>query len=670
MKRLVTLVLIFIAILLISTAAYADPNDIINQTKFDALLQAASTPDTYYFNLSGSGEQVINIDNSKIGNTIYVGTSADTKSLEINNPLVSLKVIGATSSPALQLKNLTIGTLQASGGSVFATGGSVSNSKGLSIEGQLILQPGGYIYATGGSGTNAYGIELLGPTTHTIRGSLVIAREGAAASIFANSSRQAMEHAPWLYISPLGMSDVMYLIPVVDLSKTPELASGLIKSVVELGSITLAPRVVNSYLLEKGNTTSFRRVPFIDADFALPAGYDHIGGASISSFLNTITMKFAAIKSDNRKIYYLSIEREKTPQEAFLAANAPRNYINLVENIYDTLTLSSDAASYKLLIKLLDGIDNSVTVEEAIAFIDNIVSITAAFSNWNDVTKRAFNNGLISLDAKLNDLSNYGNKYWIDIPFAIGKIKGDPEMVFGAMVGYAGEVGDFSYAAQLSGSYGTISNNTILSNRLSFGILAKAEYSFPINDLLNLKAGINAGYSHGIIGDNIASQNAFLIGLSVSNKFKVVDMLTIESVIGINYIPIIFEEFTVDVNILNKALDTSLTADVRVIVEYMISESLAISINGFANIDLLHTENVNLSVSTNTFEENLKQIGELNTVLYGLGLSSNAGKIAFGGGVDINYKLPNAMSIDASYLIYVRGKDMSHQFKAGVNMSF
>ena len=724
MKRLVYLVSIFIAILLLSTAAYADPIDIRNQTEFDALLQEASTSNTYYFNLSGSSEHVITIDNSKIGDRIYVGSSSAQRSLEIDNPLISLNVFGDISDRAFMMRNLTIGT---NGGSIYASGGSGASAYGIH-SGSVVTQNGGIIYASGGSGTRAYGIYSDGVTQSggsiyasggsgawaygihsdsavtqnggiiyasggsgdnaygiysgrvtqnggiiyasggsgtraygivtmqviSIGSTLTIAREGTAASI-------SMRYDEF-YDNHVSLEQNSTLKPIIDLSKLPDFASGHIAAVLVVkDGVTLAPRLVNSYMLEPDDTTSFAAVPFASADYTIDSGFpfEYNMNGSFDFITNTITMTYDATTDNQHEIYYLSIVRELTPQEAFLAENAPENYTNLVENIYDTLTQSSNAASYTFLIKLLDDIDNSVTVEEAIASIDAAVSIPLAMNNWNVVAKRDFNNYLISLDAKLNDLSNNVNKYWIDIPFIIGKINDNPEMVFGAIAGYAGALGEFSYAAQVNGSYGTIENGSILSKKLSFGILAKAEYTFHINNLFNPKAGINIGYSYGVLGDNITSQNAFLIGLNVSNKFKVFDMITIEPVIGINYIPIMFGEFTDGTDTVDKSIDTSLTADVKVNVGYAISESLVVNINGFVNIDLL---------LASTFEDIINRSGELNAVLYEL--TGGDSRFTFGGGVNVSYKLPMDMSIDASYLIYVHKKDMSHQIKVGVNMSF
>ena len=700
MKRLISLIFMLIAIFVLSSVTYASPIDIENQEEFGNLL-TQEIGGTFIFNLSESDEQIITIDDSKIGDIISVGTRTNPRSLKIDKPLLSLHVIGNTSSSALLMSNLII---ESNGGSVFAKGGSETDKYGILVT-DTIAQGGGYVYARGGSGTGAHGIRLdeytqsggytyavggIGSGAYgiytnsyvqsggylyaiggidddaygvaingnaTISGTLVIDRENSARSVHVSFSTAK----PNILTLKTGST----LKPVVDLSKSFTVASGLIRAVTVIESgVTLAPVVVNSYMLEKNDAISFAVVPFIFEESHIIEGSNHTGviTGTFEEIISTITMTYtASTYNPSNNGYGLKIVRTLNPEEAFKIEDAPENYINLVRNIYDILTQSTDAETYIFLIRLLDSIDNSLSVEEAIASIDDAVSLPVAIGNWRGIAKRDFNSGLISLGIKLSDLPSDSNKYWIDIPFTIGKIGDDAEMNCSVTAGYAGTLGNISYAAQLHGSYGTIENGTMLSKRLSLGILAKVEYSFNISDLFNPKAGINVGYSYGILGDDITSLNAFLVGLSVSNKFKIFDMFTIEPVIGINYIPIMSGEFTDGDYTSEKATEASLAADVKVNVGYMVSESFSIGINGFVNIDLIGGDE-------NDFENNLQQVGEVDAVVYAL--NEGISRFAFGGGVNASYKLRRDMGIDASYQIYVHGKDMSHQFKVGVNLSF
>ena len=674
MKRFASLVFVFIAVLAFSSFVSAKDIYINSQTLFESLLSVGSSdwygfvlsePELHYFSVGGSGSTL----------ELFVGINNSTglRDLRIDSSLIVLDVVGGSSNvSALKTRYLF---LDDNGGVIKATGGTGNNAPGISVRNSLtqkngsifatggtginsgiyiyenLSQDGGYISAIGGAGNMAYGIFAKNGVR--IGGKLSIARINSAASILVTAGDEPSTDGYF------AMTDGSILNPVVDLSKSESIASGLVQAprIIRIyEGVTLELTFENTYKLEKDDT--FNGVVFLSTDGAINGTFENEEGS-------TITLSYEAAVSSDNKEYALNIERTKTPQEAFEDGNAPNAYTVLVGDIYDTLTNSSAADTYEFLIKLLDNIDNSITVDAAMNAIDDSISVIKPVSYWNDIAKRDFTNGLISLDSKMDDFSNENNKYWIDIPFAIGKMGGETETTYGAAVGYAGIIGDLSYAAQINGSYGTIGGESQISNRMNFGIQGIVAYTFHVNDLLNPKASINLGFNHGDIGGGMASQNAFIVGLNVSNKFSVLNMITIEPVIGVNYSMIKVGAFTysgtpTSIDLSDTTLN-SLAASLRVKIGYNVSESFSISANGLFSFDILKND-------SSTFDYDLEEYSEIFAVFNAI--NDGGSRLTFGGGLNLSYKLPSNMSIDASYQIYVHGKDMSHQIKAGVNMTF
>ena len=527
-------------------------------------------------------------------------------------------------------------SLTQNGGTIIATGGISTDAYGFGCTSDII-QNKGTIIANGGIGNNAYGVAS-GPLV--IHDTLIISRKGIASSL---------DTAGTLDFHPNST-----LIPIVDLSKDPSLASGLIsgRNIITIHSgATLSPQFSNTYVIKKEDLSL--EIPFITTTRA----------SSITEFDvkqgNSLTMSYSAEVVNNT--YYLLVKRDLTPREAFEKGNAPKNHTNLVGDIYDFLTESADAKTHGLLIETLDRIDNSYTVKEAISSIYESVSSSAygEFINWNSVTRREFNNNFMSLNAKTESLPMEETKIWVDASVSFGKIAGSNEQFTNAMLGYANKFGKLSVGAQLHASFGSVAGNNVLSSKQSFGAMAMAKYTYEINSFLNPAAIVVIGYTYGNL-ENTAKQNSFDIGLHLSNRFYVIDKLTIEPVIGANFILSSFNEFSYNYDnaseTIPKASYNYLILNANLNFSYEVTEFLSANLRGFFNYDVLK----------NDFNEDLA-IGDA----YALTNALDANTISYGVGVDAIYALPSgAITLNLGYLLYMSENYSNHQVKLGINTTF
>ena len=526
------------------------------------------------------------------------------------------------------------------GGTIIATGSVLAESGFYS---GYITQNKGTIIAIGGNSPEASGIYSGKIEIHD---TLIISREGRSTSL--------------TFFESLVFHPDSTLITIVDLSKDPSLASGLIfvpanfmvRITIHPGAI-LSPQFNNTYMLKKEDSSI--EIPFIVANRFSPIPEFDIEQRTS----NTITMSYVAEVGNNT--YYFLVKRELTPREAFEKANAQVKHTNLVGDIYDFLTESDNAKTHGLLIETLDRIDNSYTVGEAISSIYESVSSSAygELINWNSVARREFNNNFMSLNSKIENLPTEETKIWADASISFGKITGKSEQFTNAMLGYANKFGKLFVAAQLNASFGNVASNNVLSTKQSFGAMAMAKYTYEINSFLNPGASVVIGYTYGNL-ENTAKQNSFDIGLHLSNKFYVIDKLTIEPVIGVNFILSSFNEFSYNYDNASETIPKTsynyLLLNANLNISYAVTEFLSANLRGFFNYDVLK----------NDFNEDLA-IGDAYAITNAL----DANTISYGVGVDALYTLPSgAITVNLGYLLYMSENYSNHQVKLGINTTF
>ena len=565
---------------------------------------------SYFNNITQNGGTIIGIGNGNGSYGIYVESS-----------------VGSNDD----------GVIIQNGGTIRGIGGITGGS---GIGANIITQNAGIIEAIGGTGGSAYNAIGIRANNFDVSGVLYISREAAISSI--------------VVINNLNFKSGATLIPVVDLSKNPTIASGLItvrNIFIVNTNATLKPQFINTYMLKENDT--LENVPFISSDNNINTGN------KFKEEGNTITLSY--VTSIMNKEYYLSITREMTPREAFEKGNAKTKLTNLVGDIYDFITETDDVKNHSLLIDMLDKIDGSATVEEAVNSIYRTInsSVYNELINWNSVTRREFNNNFIGLNAKLEDVMTSENKIWADASISFGKNTIGSENFTNATLGYANKFGKLSVGAQLSASTGNITGNSVLSSRLSFGAIVMAKYIYGINKFLNPGASVVVGFNYSSL-ENTTKQNSIDVGLHLSNKFNITDKITIEPIIGANYILNSFNEFSYDYDNASQSIPKTtynyLILNANLNVSYKVTESISANFRGFFNYDILK----------NVFAEDLAIGSE-----YAITNALDANTMSYGAGVDAQYVLPSGgASINLGYLLYISENYTNHQFKLGINTTF
>ena len=530
----------------------------------------------------------------------------------------------------------TGGNLVQNGGTIIGIGGI---NGGVGIIANTITQKSGTIKAIGGSSgsaSNSIGIKV---NNFTVTDVLYISRESVIDSII---------------VAYLNFNSGATLIPIIDLSKNPTIASGLITvsyNFVVNTNATLKPQFINTFMLKENET--LENVLFISS------GVNIGSGNKFKEEGNTITMSY--VTSINNTNYYLSITREMTPREAFEKGNASSKHTNLVGDIYDFITETDDIKSHSLLIDMLDRIDGSASVEEAVSSIYDVIdsSVYNDIISWNSVARREFNNNFVGLNSKLEGLTTSENKVWADAAISFGKNSNSSENFTNATLGYANKFGNLSAGAQLHASTGNVAANSILSSKVSFGAIAMAKYIYGINNFLNPGASVVVGFNYSNL-EHTTKQKSIDVGLHISNKLNITDKITIEPIIGANYILNSFDEFSYDYDnasqLVPKTTYNYLILNANINVSYKVTDSISANFRGFFNYDILK----------NNFDEDLAIGSE-----YAITNALDANTMSYGASIDAQYILPSgAATINLGYLLYISENYINHQIKLGINTTF
>ena len=573
-------------------------------------------------------------------------------------------------------------SLEQYGGSIIATGGSGDDSYGLNVV-SIILQDSGYIEAIGGTGINSHGINLIASSTSEqikqnedgyikavgnvgfglysgynieIRGTLESASIGSAFSVYSDNIIFFMAKS--------------VLTPVIDLSKSSDSSTGLIAaghSIIINNDVSLLPKFINTYMFKEDLEMIFIKQG-INAD-----GTDSgINSAITGSFIpvsDTITLKVDATLENSNKEYKLSVERKMTPKEA-LEGNVNQKYVDIVDVIYSLLSPDEgiiETSPYHFLVQFLDKIESSITVKDALSVINS--SSIESLSLYNTVAIRNFKYNNIALNSKLANFSGKTNITWIDATYNYSS-DGDEtiDSSAGIALGYGISLKNISLAAQIHGNVGEVIPSSEIQEYydaiFSIGATIIAEYGMDISKFLNPRGSITIGYSYGDVIYGFITQNVFNAALNISDKMLISDKITITPTIGLNFNYCIFDEYENDDFSIPVTRFPALLFEIRLNASFNIAKGLVINALGFFDINLFKNKN-----DVGGFEKSVDTFGEIYAIAMVLtGVDNN---ISYGGGVDISYTLPsNVLGFNLSYKIFVQGKNLSHQFKAGLNLVF
>ena len=587
------------------------------------------------------------------GMIFATGNGADTFGISLNNSSMiqndgTIVARGGSGLDSAGISAIQSGTITQNGGILYALGGNSESSYGIYTNASTIMQMAGTIFASGGTGTDSYGILGDNFSTLSFAGHLEISRESVAASIFTNS------------LLTLKTGSILEL--VVDLAKSSTLASGNIiagrVNIEETGlGATLSPWLKNTYKLSKGGSMA---VNFIEI---IPASPNVITG-EFATLTPTITMDYTAALISGDKIYQLSITRAYTPKEAFENENnsggsISQSDIDFVDRLYKYLVANGENIDNLPLVELLDRIDNSPRIADALDVLDELtISVPKnQIVKWDDTISRAFNDSQFSLNNKMDLLSSLKNLFWVDIVASFGKHGDTNEIFAGAAIGYVTKNNNVSYGLEVKFLDGDLETNEPFSNKSSFSLLAAINYNLHKSSLWNPKVNISVGYAFGIISNKI-SQNAFRASLKISNIFTLTDKIFIEPIVGVEYTPILFGGYSYESspNVISDMPTTSLdslNATLGGNIGFNLSEAFSAKVRGFVAYELFDIERRGGS-------ENILALFVLNQSRFSWGL-----------GVDAMYSMPSrGIAFDTSYTLYVRNDYISHHIKFGFNLIF
>ena len=503
--------------------------------------------------------------------------------------------------------------------SIISYGGEGDDSWGTVINFYFVQSHESSAMFYGGKAERAYGIYAF---DLNINGKLTIARMGEAASVYAGDM--------------LTMGATSTLVPIVDLTKDASLASGFIdsfKATIITGA-EIKPLFENTYVIEKGVALS--DMLFLESYYPIEGSYP--------TEIETITFKSEARKLTTEKTYVLDITRLKTPKEAFEDASADQIYIDFVDELYNLVT-KLEGNTLQSLVKLLDAIDNSVDVLDAIEAIDTPPEHVAQLVCWNDSITRILDGNQVSLINKIGALTDDGHNLFINGSYTFGK----DESILGVDFGFVLQRKEVSLLVQGQMAKGKVKGDTEGS---MYGITSILNYRFNLMDMLNPEIGMSLSYIDNEISIG-ATQRAFRVGIDIANMFKVGN-LSFKPTVGINYTPIKYILDDEDAKLV------SLNARLGMEIGYQTTR-FKIEATGYASMNLLgHGQSL---------EERLNR-GEGMFVVVNY-FSEKDKRVSWGVGVDMQFMLtPDILGIETSYSIYGNGDYISHTLKAGVNMAF
>ena len=475
------------------------------------------------------------------------------------------------------------------------------------------------ITAYGGKGEDAYGIFV---SELKIYGKLIIGRVGEAASVVSPAG-----------VTPFYASST--LVPIVDLSKSASLASGIIQiSVVEIDpNAKLVPLLVNTYEVETGDKLS-------DIPFLISSGT--IDGSFIEPS-DTITFSYVAYKSGTT--YMLEITREMTPKEAFKGSNenVKQVYVDFVDELYNMVLKSKENTSPSFL-ELLDAIDNSVDIASAINAINTTNEYVSQVKQWNDVMVGRLDGNNLSMNTKIGSLTDDGYGFSIDGSYMFGKNVSIP----GIDLGFLMKMKNLSLLVQGQIALGSTKDD---SKGTMYGVTSILNYKLNFGGLFNPEIGVIVSYMGNSVSDG-TSQRAFRVGLDIANSFKL-GSISLKPMLGISYTPITHIMESDDAKL------TYLNGRIGVEAGYQTGK-LSIKAAGYVSMNFS---------SEMSLEERIDNgEGILAVANY---ISLGISKVSWGLGVDVKFMvIPGFLGIEASYGIHAHGDYMSHTVKAGVNMAF
>ena len=587
------------------------------------------------------------------GMIFATGNGADTFGISLNNSSMiqndgTIVARGGSGLDSAGILAIQSSAITQNGGILYALGGDSESSYGIYTNSSSIIQTGGTIVASGGAGSDSYGILGDNYSTLSFAGHLEILRESVAASIFTDSL--------------LTLKEDSILELVVDLAKSSTLASGNILAgrvnIEETGlGATLSPWLKNTYKLSKGDSMA---VNFIEI---IPTSSSVITGEFVT-LTPTITMDYTAALISSDKIYQLSITRAYTPKEAFENENnsggsISQSDIDFVDRLYEYLLENGENADNLPLVELLDRIDNSPRIADALDVLDDL--ITSVPNNqivkWDDNISRAFSDSQLSLNNKMDLLSSLKNLFWVDIVASFGKHGDTNEIFAGAAIGYVTKNNNVSYGLEIKFLDGDLETNEPFSHKSSLSLLAAINYNFYKSNLWSPKVNISVGYAFGIISNKI-SQNAFRASLKVSNVFTLTDKIFIEPIVGVDYTPILFGGYSYESspNVISDMPTTSLdslNATLGGNIGFNLSEAFSAKVRGFVAYELFDIE---------------RRGGSENILAL---FVSNQSRFSWGLGVDAMYSMPSrGIAFDTSYTLYVHNDYISHHIKFGFDLIF
>ena len=574
------------------------------------------------------------------------GTGVRAYGLAGNKVIFNGGKISARSGTGVEAIGFIATTLTQNGGVISAYAGDSDQSFALYVD--LYEQNEGVLHAIGGTGELAVGVRVDG--TMNIAGTLVIARQGESHSVWISKTFNS---------GKITIESTATIIPIVDLSKPAELASGLIGADVGMeikdGAI-VAPKLENTYILSEVND-ALVDVPFIKV--GLVNSKEKIVG-ELNNIEDTITMSYTLKKGGvDDKEYLLDIVRTKTPGEALVDGGVGTKYVDLISNVYDVVVDSSVGGDspYWLLIKLIDAIDNSFDVDAAMDVIDSIANTNELNSalNLNDMIIRKFNTDRIGLLGKVDSISNGDQKTWANITYDYNQ-KG--ASLVGVSLGYASKSGNIAFAVEARYIDGVIFDRGVKNDGSALSVLATVEYFLAGGKVWNPSGGITIGYDESTI-PGVFESKSLIVGVDVSNKFQINDIITIEPTLGLTYIPVmidgvISEDFWVyGINF------SSLEINSRIHVDFKLSDVATIGVRAFANYDISGKK---------SFEENLAQ-GEGQALIKAL--LEDSLRLSWGVGVDVEFNVPiTGVNIDVSCLVYMQNGGVNYSVKSGIGITF